>query len=82
MILEPKKDPAKQVHNAGFMITNNDVDAIIPEWPNEWHSPLVEFLPKEQNQEDPPVEQGNGQGNREGDDQDNQLQEEEEKYDN
>ena len=64
------------------MITNVDVDAIIQEWPDEWHNPLVEPLPKEQHQEDPPVNQGNGQENGQGKDggdgQDNQSQEEEE----
>ena len=76
MILEPKKDPTKQVHNAWFMITNADVDVIIKEWLDEWHGPLAEPLPAEQHQEDPSVNQGNsqenGQGNDEGDGQYNQ----------
>ena len=75
MILEPKNDPAKQAHNALFMITNIDVEAIVWEW-------LDEPLPEREHQEDPPVNQGNGQENGQGNDggngQDNQSQEEEE----
>ena len=29
MILEPKKDPARQAHNAGFMVIGTNVDDII-----------------------------------------------------
>ena len=90
MILELKNDPTKQAHQTGFMITDDDVDTIVMEWPDEWCSPLVEPLPKEQNQEDPStnqggnasaggdarISQGNGQGNNGGNGQDNQSQEE------
>ena len=31
--LLPTKDPLKQVHHADFMVTNEDVDAIINLWP-------------------------------------------------
>ena len=68
MVLEPKKDPSKQVHNVDFMITNVDVAAIIQEWLDEWHDPLAEPLPEDENEEDPPVDQGNGQGNKGNDD--------------
>ena len=57
MILEPKNDLAKQVHYVGFMITDEDVDAIVQDWPKEWCSPLVESLPEDQNQEYPPANQ-------------------------
>ena len=56
MVLEPKKDPTKQAHNARFKITNADVDEIVQEWPDECRDPLVEPLPKGQNEEDPPVD--------------------------
>ena len=34
MILEPNKDPTKQAHNAGFMITDNNFNDIVKEWCN------------------------------------------------
>ena len=58
MILELKKDPTKQVHEEGLIITDEDVDDIVKEWPKEQYGPLVETLPVEQNQEDPPANQG------------------------
>ena len=72
MILEPKNDPTKQAHQARFMITDVDVDAIVQEWPDEWRDPLAKLLPEEQNQEYPPVNQDNGQGNDGGNGKDNQ----------
>ena len=48
-ILEPKNDPTKQAHQAGFMIIDADVDTIVKEWPGEWHNPLAEPLLKREN---------------------------------
>ena len=63
MILDPNNDPAKQAHNAGFMITTDEVDAIVKEWPEEWCVPLTERLAEGEDQGDPPNDQGNGQNN-------------------
>ena len=49
MILEPKNDLTNQVHHVGFVITDDDVEAIFKEWLEEWRSPLVELLPEDQN---------------------------------
>ena len=43
------------------MVTDDDVDAIINLWPEEWHNPLVEPLPQEQNAEELPIHQVNGE---------------------
>ena len=32
IIMDPSKDPTKQVHQAGFMITDANVDAIVQHW--------------------------------------------------
>ena len=66
IMLETKKDLAKQVHHAGVMVMDEDVDTIIQEWLDEWCGPLAEPLPKGKNEEDPPVYQAHGQGNEEG----------------
>ena len=85
MILELNKDPAKQAYQAGFIITDEDVDSIVTKYPEEWHDPLEESLPEEKNQEYTPtnqggnagasgnvgIGQGNGQGNNRGNVQDN-----------
>ena len=75
MILEPKKDPTKQAHNAGFIITNGDVEEIIKEFLDEWRSPLAELLPEGQNEEEPPLHQVNGEEKEGADNQDDQSQE-------
>ena len=62
MILEPKNDPSKQAHQAGFMVIDMDVDAIVQEWPEEWQGPLVEPMVEGKNQEDPPANQGGNVG--------------------
>ena len=72
MMLEPKKYPARQAHNAGFIIINTDVDDIVKEWPEEWRGPLAKPIPEHLNEEDPPLDHDNGQGNQGGDDQGNQ----------
>ena len=71
MVLEPKKDTAKQAHNAGFIITNANVKEIIKEWMDEWRGPLAEPLPEGQNEEEPLVHWVDGQENEGGDDQEN-----------
>ena len=65
------------MHHAGIMVTVEDVDAIINLWPEEWHGPLVETLPKGQDEEDPPLHQVHGEGNERADGQDNRSQDEE-----
>ena len=57
MILEPKKDLARQVHHAGFMLKDEDVDPIINLWRKQWRGPLEKVLPKGQNEESPPHHQ-------------------------
>ena len=47
IILEPTRDLIKQVHHTDFMVTNEDMDAIINLWPEEWHNPLAEPLLEE-----------------------------------
>ena len=41
---------------------DEDADAITNLWLEEWHGPLAEPLPKEQNQEDQPANQGGNPG--------------------
>ena len=50
MILESKRDSAKQVHHVGFMFTDEDMDAIIHLWLEEWHGPLEETIPEGQDE--------------------------------
>ena len=49
------------------MVTNNNVDAIVNLWPEEWCGPLTEPLTEEQNAQEPPIHQVNGE-EHEGDD--------------
>ena len=67
IILDPTRDPIKQVHHTDFMVTNKDVDAIINLWPEEWHDPLAEPLPEVQDAEEPLLHQFHGE-EHEGDD--------------
>jgi len=41
LTLLPIKDPLKQVHHADFMVVDEDMDAIINIWLEEWCSPLA-----------------------------------------
>ena len=82
MVLEPKKDPTKQAHNAGFIIMDSNVEKNIKEWPDEWCVPLEEPLPEGKNEEDPPVHHVYGEENEVGDDQENQSQDRDEEDDN
>ena len=72
IILDPTRDVDKQVHDDGFMVTDEDVDAIIHLWPEEWRDPLGEPLPKGQEEEDPIVQQVHVEGNEGGDEKGNQ----------
>ena len=73
--LLPTKEPLQQVHHASFMVTNDDVDAIINPWPEEWCGPLAEPFPEEQNAEEPPLHQVNGEKHEGDDTQDDPSQE-------
>ena len=53
IILLPTKNPIKQVHHADFMVTNEDMDAIINLWLEEWCSPLANPVSKEKDAEEP-----------------------------
>ena len=59
--LLPVKGPPQQIHQARFVVINDDVDAIVKLWPEEWCSPLVEPLPEDQNVEEPPIHQVQGE---------------------
>ena len=63
----PVKGPPQQIHQAKFIVTDDDVDILVKLWPEEWHGPLVEPLPEEQNVEEPPIHQVQGE-EQEGDD--------------
>ena len=63
----PIKGPPRQIHQAKFVVTDDDVDAIVKLWPEEWRGPLAEPLLEEQNVEEPPIHQVNGE-EQEGDD--------------
>ena len=65
--LLPTKAPLWQIHQAIFIETDDNVDAIVKLWPEEWRGPLAEPLPEEQNAEEPLIHQVNGEEN-EGDD--------------
>ena len=57
------------------MVTNEDMDAIINLWLEEWHGPLAELLPEEQNTEGLLLHQVNGEYHEGDDTQDDPLQE-------
>ena len=44
--LLPLKGPPRHIHQARFVVTDDDVDAIIKLWPKEWCGPLAEPLPE------------------------------------
>ena len=82
MILELKKDLEKKVHHAGFMVTDEDVDALINLWLEKWCSPLVEPLPEGNNAEEPPLHQVNDEENEGDENKDYMSQERNEDDDN
>ena len=59
--LFPVKGIPQHIHRARFVVTNDDVDAIVKLWLEEWCGPLVEPLPEEQNVEEPPIHQVQGE---------------------
>ena len=63
----PIKGPPQKIHQARFIVTDDDVDAIVKLWPEEWRGPLAKPLPEEQNVEEPPIHQVHGE-EKEGDD--------------
>ena len=65
--LLPTKAPHRQIHQARFNVTDDDVDAIVKLWPEEWHGPLAKLLHEDLNAEEPPIHQVNGEY-QEGDD--------------
>ena len=73
--LLPTKDPLRQIHQAIFIVTNDDVDAIVNLWPEEWRDPLAEPLPEEQNVEEPPIHQVNDEDHEGNDAQEDPSQE-------
>ena len=58
-----------------FMVTNEELDAIINPWLEEWHGPLAKPLPKGQNAEEPSLHQVNGEEHEGDDTQDDPSQE-------
>ena len=65
--LLPVKGPPRHIHQARFVVTDEDVDTIIKLWMEEWHGPFVEPLPTYQNVEEPPIHQVHSE-EKEGDD--------------
>ena len=65
--LLPTKAPHWHTHQARFIVTDDDVDAIVKIWPEEWRGPLTEPLLEDLNAEEPPIHQVNGEY-QEGDD--------------
>ena len=61
--LLPTKAPHRQIHQARFIVTDDDLDAIVKLWPEEWCGPLIEPLPEDQNAEEPPIHQVNCEDN-------------------
>ena len=82
MILELKKDSSRQVQHVGFMLKDEDVDAIINLWLEEWSGPLAKSLPEGSDEEEPPLHQVHDECNEGGDGYDNQVKDEEEQDDN
>ena len=50
VILELKKDPTKEPHQGGFMITYVDVNLVVQYWPVEWCILVMEKIDKRGNQ--------------------------------
>ena len=44
IILEPRKDPKKKTKPVHFMIIDQDVEALIQEWLDEWRVPVDEEM--------------------------------------
>ena len=65
--LLPIKGPPRKIHQARFIVIDDDVDAIFKLCPEEWSDPLVEPLPEDKNVEEPPIHQVHGE-EQEGDD--------------
>ena len=59
--LFPVKGPPWKIHQAVFVVIEDDVDAIVKLWPEEWRGPLAEPLLEEQNVEEPPIHQVHGE---------------------
>ena len=55
------KDLLQHIHQVSFMVTDDDVDAIVNLWLEEWRDPLAEPLPEEKNAEEPLLHQVNGE---------------------
>ena len=55
--LLPIKGPSRKIHQAIFVVTNYGVDTIVKLWLKEWHVPLPEPIPEENNVEEPPIHQ-------------------------
>ena len=64
------------------MITDDDIDAIMNIWWEEWRGPLAEPLPKGQNVEEPLLHQVNGEEHEGDNNQDDPSQEHNEDDDN
>ena len=45
--LFPVKGPPRQIHQAVFVVIEDDVYAIVKLWLEEWRGPLIEPLPEE-----------------------------------
>ena len=45
--LFPVKGPPQKIHQARFVVIDDDVDAIVKLWLEEWHNPLAEPLLEE-----------------------------------
>ena len=65
--LLPTKDPLQQVHHVGFMVKDDDVDAIVNLWLKEWCGPPAESLSEGKNPNELPIHQVIGE-EHEGDD--------------
>ena len=59
--LLPVKGPPRHIHQAKFIVTDEDVDAIVNLWLEEWHGPFAEPLPQDQSVEEPSIYQVQGE---------------------
>ena len=73
--LLPTKDLLQQVHQASFMVTDDNVDAIVNLWQEKWSAALAKPLPQEHNVEELPIHQVNAEEHEGNDTQDNLSQE-------
>ena len=60
------KGPPRKIHQARFILTDNDVNTIFKIWLEEWHALHEEPLHEEKNVEEPPIHQVHGE-EKEGD---------------